>query len=276
MYPLPGIDAYTPLVSIGTNGTVSPTYGLLAAELSLSSPAPFSSTSAIVELSGLGQLLSAAAIFQDQLQSLQPGTATSGGGQNFGTDFASLAAETQSLADAFNNLQSNITSVNGTSNLLGGNVTSASGLSQSLDAQAQANYANGASTLTNLAQLGIAYQPPLLAGGGGSLSIDLNKLQSAFNADAAGAFSLLSLAAHAFTGIAGDFVGQASSQYSSLSVLAQTTSGSGFFNSPLSPAQSSFTGLANLQALETLTGGANLQQLILAMNEYAMVSTLFG
>jgi hypothetical protein len=51
---------------------------------------------------------------------------------------------------------------------------------------------------------------------------------------------------------------------------------SGLSGSLLSPSQTSSANLASLQALEIPTGGSNLQQLILAMNEYAMVSTLFG
>lgn len=284
MDPLLGISAntpLTPLISIGSNGAVTPSFGLLASELSLSTPTLFGSSSTVVELSGAGQLLSAAATFQEQIQALQPGSATSGGGQNFGTDFASLAAETQSFVDAFNNLQSDISNINVTGNLFGGGATIASGLTQSFNAQVQANYSNANSALSNLSQLGIEFQPSPLPGGGGSLSINLSTLQSAFNSDAAGAFSLLSKAASAFGDVAGSYVAQANSQYSALAALAQFSSGVGSFsslisNSLLSQGQSGNFNIANLLSSGSLTGNPNVQQMLIAMNEYAMVSGLLA
>jgi hypothetical protein len=280
MDPLLGINTYTtPLVTY-SNGVASPTFGLLASELSLATPDMFSSTATIADISGLGQLLSAATTFQDQLKALQPGTATSGGGQNFGTDFPSLAAEAQSLVDAYNGLQNNIAGINGSSSLLGGSVAGASGLSQSLATQAQATYANGNSALTALSQLGITFQPSLLPGGGGSLSLNLGTLQSAFNSDAKGAFSLLSNAANALGGVAGSFVTQEAGQFSSMAVLLQasagTTSLSDFLTSSLLTQAQSGTSVSSLFASGTLSGSTNLGQVFLALNEYNMVSGLFA
>ena len=271
MDSLSAITAYPSLYGIGQSSAIAPS--LLASELSLSIPEVPGSASTFVEISGLGQLLSAATTFQDQLRALQPGTATSGGGQNFGTGFASLAAETQSLVDAFNGLQGTITNINGASGLLGSNVTGTSGLTQSLGALAQANYGNGNSSLNNLSQLGITFKPSLIPGGGGSLSIDLGALQSAFNTDATGAFSLLATAANAFAGQAASFVSQAGGQYSALAALAQTSSLTGGL---LSQTQSGSLDFGSALLAQSLSGGVSLQQAILAINEYSLVSNLLA
>jgi hypothetical protein len=272
MNPVLGINSSTPLTSIGTNNTVSPTAGLLASELSLATQGLFGNASTIVDLSGQGQLLSAAVAFQTQLNALQPGTATSGGGQNFGTDFASLAAEVQSFVDAFNGLQNVIASINSTGNLLGTSVTGASGLVQSFNAQAQANFGNGNSTLTNLAQLGIEFHPSPIPGAGGSLSVNLSTLQSAFNTSATGAFSLLTTATNAFNNLVGNFITQAGSS----AAQAQTSIGAEVLaNSLFSQAQGNGD-LSTLLAIESLTGVSNLQQVIITMNEYNLVSGLLG
>jgi len=282
MDPLLGIAASIPPLSIGANGAVAPTSGLLASAVDFLAPGLFGGgASTVVELSGLGQLLSAAATFQDQLASLQPGTATSGGGQNFGTDVASLAAEAQSFVDAFNGLQNGIAAINGTGNLLGTGITGATDLTQALDTQVQANVANGESTLTRLSQLGIIFQPAETPGGGSRLSIDLGTLQSAFNADAQGAFSLLSQAANALGDVAGNFVGQAGDQFGTSGAQAQISIVDQLLNNNLLTLALSNGGfnLADLLAMEAFTqsnSGISAQQTILALNEFTLVSALLG
>ena len=268
-----GINASTPLASlIAASAAANATDALFAPNTSVLTPGPFNTVSTIVDLSSQGQLLATAATFQDQLQALQPGTATSGGGQNFGTDFASLAAEVQNFVGAFNGLQNTIANINGTGSLLGTSVTGASGLVQSLNAETQASFANGNSALTNLAQLGIEFNPSPLPGGGGSLSVNLGTLQSAFNTSPTGAFSLLAAAANAFNGLAGNFIGQAGNPTS----LAQSSLGVELLaNSLLSEAQTNGD-LGSLLAIESLTGVSNLQQVILAMNEFNFVAGLGG
>lgn len=276
MDPIQSIVASSLPINIGTSNAITQSSGLLSSELSLSTPGLFSSASAIVGLSGNGQLLTAATTFQSQLQSIQPGTPTSGGGQNFGTDLPSLAAEAQNFVDAFNGLQSTIANINNTSNLQGESVTSTSGLVQSLNTQAQASFDNGNSTLTNLSQLGIVFKPSVINAGTGSLSINLSALQSAFNTDTAGAFSLLSKAVNSFSNLAGSFVAQSGSQSSSLAALTQPSAGVQFLtNSLLSQAQANGN-LASIQAIQSLPGVASNQQVLLAMNEYALVSGLLG
>lgn len=276
MTPLSGINAATPLINISTNGVTNPTAALLASELGLSTSGLLGNTSTVVELSGESQLLSAATAFQDQLQSLQPGTASSGGGQNFGADLASLAAEVQNFVDAFNGLQNTLAGISGTGALFGGSIPGVSDLSLSLNTQAQASFSNGSSALTNLSQLGIQFQPSQFPGGKSSLSINLATLQSAFNNDATGEFSLLAAATNSFSVLAGSVISQANSQFSSLATLAQTSAGLGLFdNSSLFPTQSS-NDLGSLLAIASLTGGANLQQVVSAINQYTLVSSLLG
>lgn len=281
MDPLLAIIGSTPAISLGTNGTVTATGGALASDLGFLTAGSFGGASTVVELSGLSQVLSAAATFQEQLGALRPGSATSGGGQNFGTDVASLAAEAQSMVDAFNNLQNNIVNANATGSLLGAGVPGASALAQALDAQAQASYTNINSSLSNLAQLGIVFQPSQ-GSGGGSLSIDLATLKSAFSTDAPGAFSLLSKAATEFADLGGSFVGQAGTQFSTLAALAQSSADNQFLTNSilsLAPTSGSFN-LAGLLAIESLRqgslGGANAQSAILALSQYALISTLLG
>lgn len=277
MDPLAGINANSSLANIFAIEGIAPSTALRASGLGLSSGILFDNSSTIVELSGLGRLLSAATRFQEHLLALKPGTATSGGGTNFGTDFASLAAEVKSFVDAFNGLQDTIADV-GTTNLLpGGNTVVSQGLSRSLDAQVQADYANGTSTLTNLSQLGITFQPAVFPGGGGRLSIDLDALQSAFDADAAGAFSLLSEAANSFADLGGSFVVQGTRQYSYLAALAQFSSSMTLFGEGLfTPTQGGIGLFDRLLLAETLTSGANIQQTVRAVSQYEIVANLFG
>lgn len=277
MASMQGVSSVFFPIDVGTNAAVARASVLRAMDASLVASASgsglglglgfFDGASAVVQLSGQGQALSAAAAFHDHLARLQPGTATSGGGQGFGTDLASLAAEAQSFADAFNGLQRSL-AFNGLQRSLAANGGGGT-LALALDTQAQASFANGSSALTSLAQIGIIHQPAQLAGGG-RLSIDLDVLEAAFATDAAGAFSLLTQAATAFGAVAGDFVSQSQPEFSMLGMLAQTAAANQF----------SDNGILSL-ALESMTrsnpdNAQNLQQAILAINQYSLVSTLLG
>lgn len=278
-----GISNSTSPFGITATNAVALTRALMAPEENPLSSGVFGGSSTVVELSGLGQVLSAASAFKEQLAALQPGTATSGGGQNFGTDVASLAAEAQSFVDAFNNLQSNIVN-NGAGSLFGGSSTLGSGLAPALDTAVQGNFANGSSTFSNLAQIGIVFQPAQFPGGS-NLSIDLAKLKSAFQADAAGSFSLLGQAATSLGGLADDFVTQATPQVSDFRLLAQTLAFNQVTDNSF-PSLGQTTGslnFADLLALEMdfSNGQGNafaptLQQSFLAMNQFNLVSTLLG
>jgi hypothetical protein len=263
MQSVPEISANAPVAN------VSPSFRALAPALSLAPPGLSGDTGTIVVLSGAGLLLSAAAAFQDRLQPLRPAAAD----PNPLTDFASLSANAQSFVNAFNGLQGSISSIAFTQP--GGVATAASALALALNAQAEASYANGESALASLSQLGIGFRPSLLPGGGGSLSIDPVALQAAFDTDAAGAFSLLSIAAEAFNDLAVGFVAQAGSQLPALATLAQTSGNSGLLgNSFFFPTQATGNNVVNFLSLASLTGMANAQQVILALREYILVSSL--
>jgi hypothetical protein len=274
MSTLSGITASTPFLYPGISAAANPGEALLAAEAGLTPAGLPGNTSTIVELSGESQLLFAVAAFQDQLQSLQPGTASSGQSGN-STDLASFAAEAQSFVDAFNGLQNTLAGISSTSTLLGGSVPDASNLSQSLNALARADFTNGNSGLTELSQLGIEFQPSPLPGQQGRLSLNLGTLQAAFNADAKGAFSLLATVVNSLGEMAGSLANQAGRQLSSLATLAQVTADSSLLSdSLLFQNASSVNGLGSTLALDALTGNTNLQQVASAINEYTLISGL--
>lgn len=268
MDPLSGINANASVFSVGSSAPVVPGLALLEAEQSLATNGTFGDDLTQVYFSAAGQVMSAAATFMDEMRALQPGSATSVGGQNYGSDFASFAAEAQYLVDAFNSLQSGIANLNGVS-LFGfsGNAAGAA-LLQSLDTQAQASFANGSSSLTTLAQLGITLQPALSASGGGTLSIDMSKLQAAFNSDASGAFALLGKAANAFGAAAANFVGGSAGATPFTGLLLNAS-----FDNELFAGNG---GSAALLASGALAGSTNLSQVMLALTEYQMVSGLFA
>ncbi|HLO62470.1 MAG TPA: hypothetical protein VK165_05845 [Azonexus sp.] len=271
-------------LSINTSYPVAPASALGAPQqVNLFAPGLLGGRSTVVELSGLGQVLSAATAFQEQLAVLQPGTATSGGGQNFGNDLASLSAEAQSFVDAFNNLQSNIAN-GGVGSPFGGGSALASRVASALDTAVQGNFANDSSALGNLEQIGIVFQPAQLPGGS-NLSIDLAKLKSAFQGDPKGSFSLLAQAAISLGRLAGDYVTQVTPQVSGLRSLVQTLASSQFADNSLLllSRTNGDSNLADLLALEMdfSNGQRNaysptLRQSFLAMSQFNLVSTLLG
>lgn len=280
MDPVLGIIAGIPVTGVTANRALNPNAGLLAFNPGLVTSGAFGELSTVVQLSGVGQLLSAAASFQDQLGALHPGAAESGGGRGFGLNLASLAAQAQSFANAFNGLQNSLAHIETTGALLGAIVPGSDALAQVLDGQAQASFVNGGSTLTRLAQIGIAFQPAQAFGASSTLSIDLEALTAAFDSDAAGAFSLLSKAVDAFGAVAENFVGAGGGQFSTLIAQVQSAALDQIFgNSLLSSAAGTGTfNLASALALGPLTQGVgvNTRQAILAANEFALVSALLG
>jgi hypothetical protein len=271
---LPGINTNASLVGILSNQGIAPSSDLLASQLSLSTPGLFAYSSTYVGISARGQLLSATVAFQDRLNALQPGTATSGGGVNFGTDFASLAAETQSFVDSFNALQRSIVSINSSNGLPPTGITGATDLVQSLNAQAGATFTNGASSLTALSQLGITLQPALVPGSAASLSLDLDQLEAAFDQDAAGAFSLLGRATDAFSELAAGFISRSGSQYASLDALVQSSLGFGLLSG--TPQVQDNSALFSLLASQSQDGNTHWGRVYAAISEYTLVSNLFA
>jgi hypothetical protein len=261
----PAQSVFAPFAVSATNNVASLISSTLAQEQSFS----LLGGSTTVDLSGIGQLLSATDIFRNNLSILSPGTSTGGLGQNFGTDFASLAAEAQNFVDAFNNLQSNLAILQGPF----GSITSeplAAQFAQLLNSQATAPLANDASGAavnsapTSLSEIGINLQPTSSAGVGGTLSIDLQTLQSAFESNPTGTFSLLTQAVQSFGELAATFSARAGSEAATFASLSQF----GFGQS----------GLLDLLLMSSFNSGSatTLTQQLMAVNEFNLVSTLFG
>ena len=257
LYSLFGTQAVDPLALLG-----------LPTATQYSGSIPFG-TSAIVELSGLGQLLAATSTFQDALANLQPGSADSGLGQNFGTDFGSLAAEAQNFVDSFNALQNALAGLQSGAGPLTGDALAAQ-FAQALGDQATATFTNGTGP-TTLADIGIAQSDS------GTLSIDLQALQTAYQANASGTFSLLAQAAQSLGQVAAGYADQAGAESATLGSVAQLGSGlSLLFGSDLT-ASNNF-GLADLLALSSLSSGnaTTLTQQLLALNEFNLISNLIA
>jgi Flagellar hook-associated protein 2 C-terminus len=261
----------TPALSLYSSLAVQPTNNLtsLLATTAAQDAGGLYGNSTVVELSGLGQLLSAAAVFQNNLASLHPGSTDSGLGQNYGTDFASLAAEAQNLVDNFNALQGTLTGLQ-SSGLLTGNALAAQ-FSQSLDTAATGTIAGGGTGPATLADIGITQQSAT-----GTLSVDLQALQSAYQADPSATFSLLAQAAQSLGTVASDFTRQAGAETATLNGLGS----SGDLSLLLGAGSTSnnFLGFADLLALSSLTSGnsSTLTRQLLALNEFNLVSTLTG
>jgi len=259
--------------------------------------------SSVVELSGLGQLLSSVSSFENSMSNLHPGLTTSGIGQNFGTDFGSLAAESQSFVDAFNSLSNNLSRLQASSGALSGDVL-ATRFANALNTEATATLKNGTSTLISLAKIGIKFQPPSNQNMRGTLSIDLKTLQSAFESDPASTFSLLGQVAQNFSSLAAEFSHQAGTLSATLSQFAQFNFGnfsgqsmlndyspasflqtntifngsSSLFSAGLDTGPISLVDLINLQSSgSTNTNfGAALGLQLNAFNQYNLVSSLLG
>jgi flagellar hook-associated protein 2 len=261
MDPLPGIYSNNALV--GILASQAPSYALLSSELSLSMPKLFANSTTWVGISARGQLLSASVTFQNRLQPLRTDTAAT-------PDLETLTANAQSLVGAFNTLQTRIADINSLANLPLGGVTGAPDLARSLDRQALATYANGDSALTQLAQIGIGFKASPLPGGSSQLTLDTERLAAAYTSDAAGTSALIGKVADALNTVAGSFIARSGTQYPSLDTLMQTDSGA-LSNLSRPPG---FNLLDFVSALPQ--GGTGWRQAYAAINEYNMVSHLFG
>lgn len=273
---LAGFGAVSPLRALVSSPLVGLDSGLgggLGSGLS-----PFGGASVVVELSAVGQSLSAAANFQVSLAGFRPGSAASGVGRNFGDDFASLAAEAQFFVDAFNNLQGNLTSLRANFGSPTGQALTLPFVA-ALNRQATATVANGDSDFTRLAQIGISFQ----ANGAGALpgatlSVDLEALQQAFAQDPAGSFSLLAESARSFESLANDFTTQTGGATLDLANLTRSialTQTLSLFGSTLSNTGNGLQGLPGLLLLDALSrGGSGTNQQVAALSQFLLVSSL--
>ena len=262
----------------------------------------FDNSSTIIELSAVGQALSAAATFQSKLSVLQPGSTQSGLGQNFGTDFASLAAEAQSFVDAFNTVQGSLSGLQGPfGTATSGSLTRAfaATLNQQVTAELGSdNLVRGStqdSTLSRLAEIGIDFQPASGGdfGAGSRLGIDLESLRQAFATDPEGSFSLLSSAVDSFEGLTQGFIAQTSGVSAGLASLSQLLAQSQAQSQSLSLFSNLLLGgglggglgglgngtqsISNLLLLDALSsGGTGINQRVASLTQFMLVQSLLG
>ncbi|BAL25309.1 flagellar filament capping protein FliD [Azoarcus sp. KH32C] len=264
-------------------GSINPVSATLA-QGSTSSLAALTGSSTVVQISELGHLLSSIVAFQDSLSALHPGSTDSGLGNNFGTDFGSLAAEAQSFVDAFNGLQTDISpfgGIDGGSGLFGilSGSSQTTQINNALNERFASTFDNGNSGLTHLADIGIQLQASPIPGLGGRASIDLAKLKSAFDGDPAGSFSLLSKAVESFGTLASGFTGDTSngSLIGSLLRINAAQQSLGLLGA-FTGSQTGLQGASDLLALASLSGGttSSQAQLLSAMNQFTLVSSLLG
>ncbi len=141
----------------------------------------------LVDLSKLGQLLSASAMVELQLQpilaNVVDGVAEQDASTNLDAGFATLLAAAQAFVDAYNQFQG--TDVNNVQDPLLAPLQNV--LLLAMNESPALN--DGTTLLANLAQVGIIFQDA--TGAAGSAQIDLTALASAFNANPAATSALL-------------------------------------------------------------------------------------
>lgn len=148
--------------------------------------------SSVVELSAPGKLLAAASAISNP-------PAAQG-------SFASAASEAQTFTDTFNGLMQYIYDVLQNIAFQPPSAPSlATLLLQTLNTQQPA--VNGQSFVASLASIGIASQTPAVLNPSGSMTVDFNTLQSAFNADQGETLSLISQAHQSLGQLASALVG---------------------------------------------------------------------
>jgi len=160
----------------------------------------------IVDISGLGQLLSASSIFETVLLKAAETNQAS---------LSNIVAATQFFVDAFNTF------------LQSGSLQSSTGGSlgnlfiRLLNSQATASSDDGSSILDRLSRVGINVQPPTTQNTVGEVTIDFETLQAALNIDLPGTVSLLAQTTRE--------IGQLATEFTNLFVqvndLGQTSQG---------------------------------------------------
>ncbi len=121
---------------------------------------------------------------------------------NSGTgNFSIAVSEAKTFADAFNGLLQYGYGLNG---YYPSGLSPGSMLTEAFNAQ-QTN--SGQTLMASLQSIGIQYQEPVAEDPAGTVTVDINKLQSAYNSDRAGTLSLLSEADKTIGQIAGGIAG---------------------------------------------------------------------
>lgn len=138
-----------------------------------------------VDISALGRLLSAVSIFESTVTSQ--------------ASFSTVLAGAQFLVDAFNEfLQSD-----SLQSPLGGSLGNL--FVRMLEAQTAGASESGESVLASLSRIGINFVPSESLSGSGSIAIDLETIQAAFNTDPSGTVGVLRQAGRAIASAASEF-----------------------------------------------------------------------
>lgn len=261
-----GVSAFTnpgalsPLTPAARFGALSGSAGLLPGE------------SAVVQLSGAGQLLSAVAGFASRLTLIGPTAQASAESGNFG----GVAIAASRLADNFNALRAVL---DGLGNFLGGFAQDSpvTRLRTAMDEALAREFDSGESPLVRLSDLGIeleAVSTPLAAG---RVHVDFAKLAGAFETDPLGSARLLGAAVDALSQAAEDAIGplgsssaQTSSRLLALDAVGLLTGGD---------TDTSRAWLRDFSELFALAGlsdasGTSRTRLLLALNQFSLVATL--
>ena len=200
----------------------------------LSTTATTALTSA-VDISGLGQLLSASAIFESGLLKAAAMNQAS---------FSTLTAATQLFVRAFNNFVQSDTMQSSSA------VSPSAMFMQVLDGQSSS--VNGQSVIASLAEIGITYQPATSVNSAGQMTVDLNVLQSAFDADQQGTVALLAETSQTVGQLASEFT-SLMAQSDVLTNNAQNSANSATLNGVLEAGSESSS--TNYSAAEVVGGG---------------------
>ncbi|AUH49827.1 hypothetical protein CXB49_02765 [Chromobacterium sp. ATCC 53434] len=188
-------------------------------------------------------------------------------------DFGLLNSNAQSLASAFNTAQGSINSLLG-NQVQPGNDPIAAMLPQMLNQQAENSYSNGSSLLTMLSQVGLSYQSPAQYGLGGTLNLNVNSLQAAYNSDSSGTANLLYTAAQSLNALANSYTSQGSGSLinETRALQAQQRNQQLVINTPDTPNTFPF----NLQNLLSYPSGNSLlsAQQISGLAMYALVYSI--
>ena len=184
-----------PLGGVGNAAAVAPAQGRVIENAAIVAAPPAALTT--VDLSPLGQFLSATSLFQKKLLELQASATTVPEGQ----EFSDIALATTTLAVAFNELLTS--SINGTDEnvdvLDQQSLTSL--FAQQFAAQTAAAGADQETALASLGTIGLVLNPNPALAPGQPLTVDLPLLQVALEVDPATTNALLSRAGSAFAAL---------------------------------------------------------------------------
>ena len=190
-------------------------FQLLTTGTSTAVTSSFDSASSVVDLSGVGLLLSTLSTSRDQLAAQQAVSADSSA--------ASVLTQAQSFVDTFNSLQTNIASVQDLFNALPGSLL-VDQLSQTLTQLATQSITSGSANLDSLLGIGITAQTSSPSGTAGTvtLQIDQNTLGAAIATDPAGTLAQIDRANQSLLAQLNTFEVQAANA-SIAEALAQTS-----------------------------------------------------